>query len=257
MAQKMVKVDYLSLAAKGADVVYEKVIALGCKHKSGIKTYGEMSVKKAVSCASSASIAYQLASILPVGKGVNHTKAVGGSDWYIKSKKPNIQSAMLGAETLPEDRVTLKWIGKRFAELPAKYRKKGVMYIQDSNVCICAGGGAIYSCNNAKSQLNGKGQYIKDKVTVGYPFTSPILVVVVPKTVTLDATIKEDQHEMDTLRKGDKGQQVMVLQKLLGGLDVDGVFGAKTADAVCAYQVDHTLEVDGIVGLMTWGKLLA
>lgn len=257
MAQKTVKVDYLSLAAKGADVVYEQVIALRCKHKSGIKTFAQMSEKKAVSCASSASIAYQLASIIPVGKGVNHTKAVGGSDWYIKSKKPNIQSAMLGAETLPGDLVALKWIGKRFADLPAKYRKKGIMYIQDSNVCICAGGGAIYSCNNAKSQLDGKGRYVKDKITGGYPFTSPILVVVIPKIVTLDATVKEDQHEMDTLQKGDRGQQVMVLQKLLGGLDIDGIFGKKTADAVCAYQAANTLEVDGIVGPMTWGKLLA
>ena len=62
---------------------------------------------------------------------------------------------------------------------------------------------------------------------------------------------------MDTLRRGDKGQQVKVLQKLLGGLDIDGLFGKKTFDAVCAYQVEHTLEVDGIVGPMTWGKLLA
>ena len=257
MAQKTVKVDYLSLAAKGADVVYEKVIALGCKHKSGIKSYAEMSEKKAVSCASSASIAYQLASILPVGKGVNHTKAVGGSDSHIISIKTSIESAMLGDWNLPAEKVEMKWIGKRYSDLPAKYRKKGIMYIQDSNVCICAGNGAIYSCNNAKSQLDGKGRYIKDMVTGGYPFTSPILVVVAPKTATIEATAKEDQHEMDTLKKGDQGQQVMVLQKLLGGLDIDGVFGEKTADAVCAYQVDHTLEVDGIVGPMTWGKLLA
>ena len=184
MAKKQVKIDFLSLAAKGADAVYGIVIDRGCKHKSGIKTYAEMLEKKAVSCASSASIAYQLASILPVGKGVNHTKAVGGSDWNIKWRKPDIARAMKGCDNLPEDRVEIEWVGKLYSELPAKYRKKGIMYVQDSNVCICAGGGAIYSCNNAKSQLDSKGRYIKDKVRNGYPFSSPILVVIVPKLCT-------------------------------------------------------------------------
>ena len=63
-------------------------------------------------------------------------------------------------------------------------------------------------------------------------------------------------HDLRTLRKGDKGQQVRALQKLLGGITVDGDFGPETRGAVEAYQRQYKLEVDGIVGPITWGALL-
>lgn len=67
---------------------------------------------------------------------------------------------------------------------------------------------------------------------------------------------------MKTLRKGDRGTQVKVLQWLLGqnGHDagtVDGIFGTKTLAAVQAYQKAKGLTVDGIVGAKTWEQLLA
>lgn len=257
--------DYLSAAARAADKVYSKVVELHCKHKAGIKTYSQLVKRKGVSCASSASIAYQLAGILPEGKKVNHRKAVGGSNANILKKKSTINKAMKGAANVPKDKASVIWVGKRYADLPAKYRKKGVMYIQDSNVCICAGGGAIYSCNNSKGyQVNAKGQYVRDKITSGYAFKSPILVVIVPRTfgaqgtttITVAATTKKEEHNMDTIRKGDKGQQIKVLQKLLGGLDIDGEFGPLTEAAVRAFQKKRGLEIDGIVGPKTWSKLL-
>ena len=61
---------------------------------------------------------------------------------------------------------------------------------------------------------------------------------------------------MDILRKGDKGQQVRALQKILGGLEVDGEFGPLTQSAVEAYQRQYKLEIDGIVGPKTWAVLL-
>lgn len=256
--------DYLSAAARAADKVYSKVVELHCKHKAGIKTYSQLVKRKGVSCASSASIAYQLAGILPKGKKVNHRKAVGGSSSNILKKKSTINKAMKGAANVPKDKASVIWVGKRYADLPAKYRKKGVMYIQDSNVCICAGGGAIYSCNNSKGyQVNSKGQYVRDKITSGYAFKSPILVVIAPKTATTTTkkttgttTKKEGTYDMDTIRNGDKGQQIKVLQKLLGGLDIDGEFGPLTEAAVRAYQKKKGLEVDGVVGPKTWGALL-
>lgn len=67
---------------------------------------------------------------------------------------------------------------------------------------------------------------------------------------------------MNTLRKGDRGTQVKVLQWLLSlnGYNVgtvDGIFGANTLKAVKAYQVAKGLDADGVVGKNTWGKLLA
>jgi GH25 family lysozyme M1 (1,4-beta-N-acetylmuramidase) len=67
---------------------------------------------------------------------------------------------------------------------------------------------------------------------------------------------KEATKDMDTLRRGDEGQQVKVLQKLLGGLTVDGIFGAGTETAVKAYQTTKGLTADGICGPLTWDALL-
>lgn len=80
-------------------------------------------------------------------------------------------------------------------------------------------------------------------------------------TSNTTTTAESEEHNMDTLRNGDKGQQVAALQKLLNneanaGLVVDGIFGAKTRAAVKAYQKAKGLTVDGIVGVNTWGKLL-
>ena len=39
------------------------------------------------------------------------------------------------------------------------------------------------------------------------------------------------------------------------GLETDGIFGQATEQAVRSFQSTHGLEVDGIVGPMTWGML--
>lgn len=54
-----------------------------------------------------------------------------------------------------------------------------------------------------------------------------------------------------SLKVGSMGQEVMDLQAALGGLTVDGNFGAMTKAAVVAYQSAHGLTADGIVGPMT------
>lgn len=59
---------------------------------------------------------------------------------------------------------------------------------------------------------------------------------------------------MKTLRKGDKGEEVKKLQKLLG-VTVDGDFGQKTHDALVAWQKAHSLVPDGICGPKTWEAL--
>lgn len=63
-----------------------------------------------------------------------------------------------------------------------------------------------------------------------------------------------------TVRYGSSGADVSELQRLLNeqggyGLDVDGIFGANTQQAVRDYQTSRGLDVDGIVGNQTWGAL--
>lgn len=65
-----------------------------------------------------------------------------------------------------------------------------------------------------------------------------------------------------TVRKGDKGDAVKWVQERLtkaGYLresEIDGDFGKITLGAVCAFQLEHGLAVDGIVGIATKTKLL-
>lgn len=60
-----------------------------------------------------------------------------------------------------------------------------------------------------------------------------------------------------TSRKGAKGQAVKDLQEALTALGlkpgpIDGIFGKKTEDAVKAFQKLKGIEVDGVVGPVTW-----
>ena len=63
------------------------------------------------------------------------------------------------------------------------------------------------------------------------------------------------------LRTGSRGDAVRKLQELLNAKgytcgDVDGIFGSKTYAAVLAFQKANGLAADGIVGPLTWGKLV-
>lgn len=78
-----------------------------------------------------------------------------------------------------------------------------------------------------------------------------------PQSVSID---------MDIIQIGDKGNQVETLQILLNAfgysdqdgnkLAVDSIFGSRTDYAVKAFQENHDIENDGIVGFQTWTALL-
>ena len=53
------------------------------------------------------------------------------------------------------------------------------------------------------------------------------------------------------LKNGSRGNDVKELQKSLGGLVIDGIFGAKTKAKVIAYQKSKKLYQDGLVGKNT------
>ena len=63
-------------------------------------------------------------------------------------------------------------------------------------------------------------------------------------------------QNLPILRFNSSGLTVRVLQRLLVAngyaIRVDGVFGALTESAVKAFQNQHNLTVDGIVGQRTW-----
>lgn len=69
--------------------------------------------------------------------------------------------------------------------------------------------------------------------------------------------------DLPTLRKGAKGEYVTLLQTKLvskgysvGSYGIDGDFGSGTLAAVKAFQKDHGLTVDGVVGKNTWKALM-
>jgi len=62
------------------------------------------------------------------------------------------------------------------------------------------------------------------------------------------------------LRRGDRNAAVRVMQYLLEDrgivVTVDGIFGPNTETAVKGFQADSGLQQDGIVGELTWSRLI-
>lgn len=77
-----------------------------------------------------------------------------------------------------------------------------------------------------------------------------------------NVTVTKADTTMPTLRKGDKGTAVKILQRLLfeAGCKLpkygcDGSYGAETVEAVKAFQTTNALTIDGICGPLTWAAL--
>jgi len=62
------------------------------------------------------------------------------------------------------------------------------------------------------------------------------------------------------LRRGDRNAAVRVMQYLLEdrgmAVTIDGIFGSNTETAVKGFQADSGLQQDGIVGELTWSRLI-
>jgi hypothetical protein len=166
----------LALAEKWMPVVYDKVVELGCKHESGAKSYEEIVAKKITTCSTSVSAVLQKAGVLSNGKLVSHTAKDGDGG----STKTTIAKAISGTGNLVSGTYDIVKIGKTYPNMDSKYKKPGIVYVQDSNICMCAGDGVIYSTNEGTVQYKN-GHYVQDKVSSGYPFTSKILYAIVPR----------------------------------------------------------------------------
>jgi peptidoglycan hydrolase-like protein with peptidoglycan-binding domain len=84
----------------------------------------------------------------------------------------------------------------------------------------------------------------------------------------VEGAIKPDKEEpmsdqiqpFPLVQDGDKNHPVQTLQHLLRAhghkIYVDGIFGPRTEAAVRAFQKDRKLAVDGLVGPLTWSRLV-
>ena len=63
-----------------------------------------------------------------------------------------------------------------------------------------------------------------------------------------------EPSQRPTVRKGDTGPDVVTVQECLA-ITADGIFGSGTETSVKQYQLAQALDVDGVVGPMTWTSL--
>lgn len=68
---------------------------------------------------------------------------------------------------------------------------------------------------------------------------------------TTTTTTKASDTKMRQIKKGSTGKAVKLWQVIIG-VEIDGKFGPATETATKAFQKKHKLEVDGIVGPMSW-----
>lgn len=83
------------------------------------------------------------------------------------------------------------------------------------------------------------------------------LVAIDAGTAPAEAAVSCTISSPKTVRSGNTGSCVTLLQKVLGGLKPDGAFGAATKARVTNYQRAKGLAADGIVGARTWAKIKA
>ncbi len=168
---KRITPNYLKRVTKNAELVYNKIVEMGCKHKGGAYSYDDIKRKKITNCASAVSAVLQESGVLKANKLIDHTP---------KSKiKLTLSQSVTGTKNLINGTYRIVKVNCLYKKLPSKYNKSGIVYVYDSNIAINAGGGYIYSCNNGPSQLKA-GRYIKNKMNSGYCFTSKILYAIIP-----------------------------------------------------------------------------
>lgn len=69
--------------------------------------------------------------------------------------------------------------------------------------------------------------------------------------ITGDVVETEEEYDMPQLKKGSKGLAVKIWQLIIGA-EIDGSFGNETLSKTKEFQKKYGLEIDGIVGPITW-----
>ena len=118
-----------------------------------------------------------------------------------------------------------------------------------TGIVVSAAGGIVNTIEGNKSDAVRRCSYsIHSPSIIGYGR---------PRYDLIGGTVtNEEEIDMPQIKKGSKGKAVKILQIILGNLSVDGSFGPATQTAVLAFQKNHGLEADGIVGPKTWKALI-
>lgn len=115
----------------------------------------------------------------------------------------------------------------------------------------------VYLGDGTVVDARGHKDGVLHKPVEDYPWTHWGILRGMP----LPEDVAELPPDRKTIRKGSRGEDVRELQRILRKagyvLEIDGIFGEITRQAVLTYQGTHGLERDGIVGPMTWGALYA
>lgn len=162
------QVNYREAVAKNADTVYGAIVEVGCEHGSGASTLEEIIKKRVTTYNDSVRIVMAMSGLIAEGAKFGHTAKDGKSG----ATKKTPEAAIKGLENLIPGTADVVKVGKKFDELSAEYQNEGNIYIQDSNACISAGDGYIYSTNQGAAQMKD-GRYVLTKVKSGYLFKVP------------------------------------------------------------------------------------
>lgn len=151
---------------------------------------------------------------------------------------------------------TLRGSMKDLPELP------GLIMWKDGHVGVYAGNGKVIEARGFKYGIPETN--VKDRGWLKWGKLPPTIMLYVEAAKQPDMKIPEVPTVRPTIRKGSKGDYVILAQKALLAwkstclprYGADGDFGGETDAAVRAFQKAKGLTVDGIVGKNTWAALL-
>ena len=181
--------DYLKNAQHWVDIVYQKIYDVECKHvKPHPRAFEEIEKLKTINCGSSVSITYQQAGIIDKGKRVGHSarqeKTVDYKKYYdVPDLKKSLKLSFNNPENFKKGTCDFVKVMERYEKMPDWLKQKGILYVQNSNICISAGKNKIYSCNSTGHTYGeGKSKVLRTDMKHEAAFRSLTLWAVVPRT---------------------------------------------------------------------------
>ena len=117
---------------------------------------------------------------------MSHTKSIGKKDKKSYYDNSNLKKSLLlsftHAQNLKKGTCDFVKVMKHYDAMPDWLKQKGIMYVQDSNICVSAGKGKIYSCNSTGKKYGKGGVKVLKTNPKEYALKSLILWAVVPRS---------------------------------------------------------------------------